>query len=54
MDQLQHDAHWALSTYPSISGINIPDILRLNNRSYDAVKPLAQQKITTIPHIPDL
>ena len=51
MDQLQKDASWALSNFKTISGINIPDILRLNNRSYDAVKPLAKQNITTIPHI---
>lgn len=50
-DQLINDAKWALSTFPEINAINIPDIFRLNNRSYEIVKKLSEHQIDAIPHI---
>jgi methylenetetrahydrofolate reductase (NADPH) len=51
LSTLQHTSQWAMSTFPCISGINIPDIMRVDNRSYTAAMALAQQPIPAIPHI---
>jgi methylenetetrahydrofolate reductase (NADPH) len=51
MHTLLAESQWALSTIPTISGINIPDILRVKNRSFDAAKHLTKHGIGAIPHI---
>ena len=51
IDELKTNSQWAIETHPSITGINVPDILRIKNRSYDAVLPLANLSIQSIPHI---
>ena len=45
------DSHWAIRSFKTIQGINVPDILRISNRSYDAVSELAKHNINCIPHI---
>ena len=37
--------------YPAITGINIPDVLRIPVRSYDGASALLQHNINAIPHI---
>ena len=49
-DVLVQTAKNAITEY-TIDGINVPDILRLPNRSHDAVKPLLQHNIDAVPHI---
>ena len=51
LSELLDQSQFALSTYHQIKGINIPDILRVNNRSYTAAEYLAKQHINAIPHI---
>lgn len=50
IETIQTDATWATNTFPDITAINIPDILRLPNRSYTVSKHLATTH-TVIPHI---
>ncbi|RAP24930.1 methylenetetrahydrofolate reductase [Candidatus Marinamargulisbacteria bacterium SCGC AG-343-K17] len=45
------ESKWALNSFKDIYGINVPDILRIDNRSYDAVTHLAKEAIPCIPHI---
>ena len=45
------ESRWAFDSFKDIEGINIPDILRLSNRSYDIVQTLASESIPNIPHI---
>ena len=51
LSTLCEDASWILSEYPEVKGINIPDVLRLSNRSHDAVASLLKQGIPALPHI---
>jgi len=51
LNDLVSSSQWATQTFPKLTGINIPDILRVSHRSYDAVLPLSVQGIQTIPHI---
>ena len=51
LDKLIEDSHWAISTFNDVQGINIPDILRVKNRSYNIVPHLSKQSINNIPHI---
>jgi methylenetetrahydrofolate reductase (NADPH) len=37
--------------FPQIAGINIPDVLRLDTRSYDAAEMLLSHGIDAVPHI---
>ena len=37
--------------FPQISGINIPDVLRLDTRSYEAAEQLLSHGIDAVPHI---
>ncbi len=50
-ETFQTDALALLGQYPQISGINIPDVLRLEHRSYEAAAGLLDQRILAIPHI---
>ena len=49
--QLMDESMYITKTFPLISGINIPDVLRLKIRSYDAASFLLNENITPIPHI---
>lgn len=51
IQKLIADSHWAIRSFKTIQGINVPDILRISNRSYDAVSELAKHNINCIPHI---
>ena len=51
MPDLISDCQWALSNFTAIDGINIPDILRVPNRSYTAVIELEKTNINSLPHI---
>ena len=51
LKKLVNDSHWAMNTFPQMSGINVPDILQINNRSYRACEYLAKESIHCIPHI---
>lgn len=51
INKLINDSHWAMNSFPQINGINVPDILRINNRSYTACEYLAKENINCIPHI---
>ena len=51
LDTLLSESQWALSSFNKINGINVPDILRIKHRSYDASQHLAKEQITTIPHL---
>ena len=48
---LKKESNWALSNFNELSGINVPDILRVSNRSYDSAISLADKNINAIPHI---
>ena len=50
-DNLLSIASSALEKHSQITGINIPDIKRIDIRSYDAVEFLLQHNITALPHI---
>ncbi len=45
------DAKRLTSQMTSINGINIPDVLRLPNRSFDMAKQLLNEGIFAVPHI---
>ena len=51
LDQLLIEIQKAQRKYPVISGINVPDIKRISNRSYDAADALLTHNIDVIPHI---
>ncbi|MBT5855319.1 methylenetetrahydrofolate reductase [bacterium] len=51
LDTLLEEARWVVDNYPNITGINIPDVLRLKNRSHDASKILLEAGIQALPHI---
>ncbi|NQY74980.1 MAG: methylenetetrahydrofolate reductase [Candidatus Margulisbacteria bacterium] len=51
IDALKKDAAEILNLFPEVTGFNIPDVLRLENRSYDAVRSLLEIDIDAIPHI---
>ncbi len=40
-----------LATYPFLSGINIPDIMRISVRSVDAAERVSRMGFSAIPHI---
>jgi methylenetetrahydrofolate reductase (NADPH) len=40
-----------MSAYPFLSGINVPDIMRISVRSADAAARLAKMGVSAIPHI---
>ncbi|MSR88385.1 MAG: methylenetetrahydrofolate reductase [Candidatus Margulisbacteria bacterium] len=48
---LKTEVHHLLNRFPQLSGINIPDVLRLPTRSTDAVYSLLSENILAIPHI---
>ena len=35
LNNIIEESKWALNTFDDIEGINVPDILRIKNRSYD-------------------
>jgi methylenetetrahydrofolate reductase (NADPH) len=45
------DVQAVFKAVPAVSGINIPDILRLPTRSYQAAKVLLDHNIWVVPHI---
>ena len=51
LQALTEEASQVLSVFSELSGINIPEISRLNHRSHDAALHLTQHAITSIPHI---
>jgi len=51
IDLLIEQAQWILSTYPQVDGFNIPDIMRLENRSHDVVARLLTEGINALPHV---
>ena len=51
LETLKKESDWALSNFNELSGINVPDILRVSNRSYDSAISLASKNINAIPHI---
>ena len=50
-NKLIQNATWALSELNDITAINVPDILQLNIRSYDAAIALSKENIPAFPHI---
>lgn len=51
LDELDRDVSLIREAFPSVSGFNIPDILRMNHRSYEAVERLLKCGAFAIPHI---
>lgn len=51
IDTLKTEASHLLNRFPQLSGINIPDVLRLPTRSTDAASSLLSENILAIPHI---
>ena len=51
LTNLLSTSHWINENKPSICGINIPDILRVPNRSYDTAIYLTKHNIKALPHI---
>lgn len=51
LDQIVREAETCLEKYTQLSGINIPDVLRIPIRSLDAAQVLLNRKIMAIPHI---
>ena len=51
LDSLTNFSQTYLTDFPLLTGINIPDVKRLDIRSYDAVSHLLEQDIPCIPHI---
>jgi methylenetetrahydrofolate reductase (NADPH) len=51
LNNIIETCHWVKLNQPEITGINIPDILRVENRSYDTCIQLAEQNFNVIPHI---
>jgi len=51
LNTLLKEAKWALSNFKCINTINIPDILQIKIRSYDAAIYLEEHNIKTLPHI---
>ena len=45
------DAKNILKYYPQVSGINVPDVLRLHNRSWQVADAFLQKNILIVPHI---
>ena len=40
-----------LDLFTNLTGINVPDIIQIKNRSYTSANALLQHQITAIPHI---
>ncbi|RAP31260.1 methylenetetrahydrofolate reductase [Candidatus Marinamargulisbacteria bacterium SCGC AG-343-D04] len=51
LNTLISDSKQYLAQYTAITGINIPDIKRLENRSFTAVEKMLENDITAMPHI---
>ena len=51
IDEIIRDAETYLEQFPQLSGVNIPDILRIPVRSFEAVEVLLKRNIMAIPHI---
>jgi len=51
IDEVNSTCKWAVENCKQISGINIPDILRINNRSYDVSLKLNTSTLPLIPHL---
>lgn len=51
LDRLSQHAEIYLKQFPQLDGINVPDILRVEHRSYTAAAALLKHGITTVPHI---
>jgi len=49
--KLIDQSQWALNSFHDIHGINVPDILQVDNRSYDVCQHLANANVRSIPHI---
>ena len=49
--QLVDDCHWISNQFSSVVGINIPDILRVPNRSTTTATTLLNHGINPLPHI---
>ncbi len=46
-----NDVKTVRSQFSGVDGFNVPDILRLSNRSHDVVNQLLQENISSLPHI---
>jgi len=51
LETVTHDAQKILKQYPQISGINVPDVLRLHNRSWQVAEHFVYNNIAVVPHI---
>lgn len=51
INHILDQAKWVLSTYPQVSGINVPDIKRLDHRSHDVVALLLEAGVNSLPHV---
>ena len=51
LDIFYEECSNSLKTYSQLSGINVPDIVRLDNRSYDIVLSLLEKGHQALPHI---
>ena len=51
LDQLLENAKFIMATHKNVTGINIPDVVRLPHRSHDAAALLLDNGITAIPNI---
>ena len=51
MEQLLKDIKDYLANFSAIDGVNIPDIKRVSNRSYNVTSELLKHNIDAIPHI---
>lgn len=45
------DAQKILNEYPQVTGINVPDVLRLTNRSWQVAEHFMMKGIDVVPHI---
>ena len=51
LEQTASEAVTLLDQFKQLSGINVPDVRRLTNRSYVVAERLLDQKIEVVPHI---
>lgn len=51
LDAFLDESEKVVKTFPSVNGINIPDLIRKPIRSYEAAKELLKKGIEPLPHI---
>lgn len=51
LEPFEQDVLKLLRMFPELSGVNIPDVLRVPVRSHEAAAPLVKQGVNAIPHI---